>query len=250
MNKKTLSIINAVTLVIMLTVNVISTFGLLGVTPVKDISDKYTNLLVPMGYTFSVIWTVIYAGLLYYTATQLVGKEDKYNIGFLFMISNVLNVLWIVTFTAGLYLFSCLVIVGLFIVLFNINNRITDTNLTKIVFSIYTAWILVASAVNISTTIVSIYNVAFDSLLMKLVSILLLLATTIIILANTNNVTMKITYLFALIGIAVNHIVKFNFAYIDMMIVVGIVIAYVLYTLLFELFTKDSTRGLKQNEAL
>ena len=101
MNKKTLSIINAVTLCIMLAVNVISTFGLLGVTPVKLVSDKFTNLLVPMGYTFSVIWTVIYAGLLYYTAKELVRKEDKYDIYLLFMFTNVLNVLWIVTFTGG-----------------------------------------------------------------------------------------------------------------------------------------------------
>ena len=250
MNKKTLSIINAVTFVLMIAVNVISTFGLLGVTPVKDISDKYTNLLVPMGYTFSVIWTVIYAGLLYYTIKELVGKEDKYNINLLFMITNLFNISWIVTFTSGLYLLSCVAIIGLLITLLNINSRITETNLTKVIFSIYTAWILVASIVNITSFVISLNVFAFDSLMMKIFSIVLLLITTIVILMNRSNMAMKLTYLFSLTGIAINHIVKLNSIYMDMMIIVGIVIVYVLYSLISESFSKDSARRLKQNEAL
>ena len=249
MNKKKMSIIATVTLGLTLVVNVISTFGLLGVTPVKLVSDKFTNLLVPMGYTFSVIWTVIYAGLLYYTAKELVRKEDKYDIYLLFMFTNVLNVLWIVTFTGGLYFLSVLAILGLLVLLYIITSNITDNNLDKIIFSIYTAWILVASVVSITSFIISLDLVAFDSLIMKLVSILMLVATTIVILINRNNMAMKLTYVFALAGIAANHIFKFNFAYPDMMIVVGIVVAYVLYALFNELF-EDSSKEVRPHEAL
>ena len=249
MNKKTWSIISAVVLVITLAINMISTFGLFGVTPVKEISDRFANLLVPMGYTFSVIWTVIYVGLLYYTIKDLAGKEEKYNFNLLFIISNILNVLWIVTFTGGLYFLSVLAILGLLVLLYIITSNITDNNLDKIIFSIYTAWILVASVVSITSFIVSLDLVAFDSLIMKLVSILMLVATTIVILINRNNMAMKLTYVFALAGIAANHIFKFNFAYIDMMIVVGIVVAYVLYALFNELF-EDSSKEVRPHEAL
>ena len=239
MNKRTLSILTTISFILMIVVNLISTFGLFGVTPVKEISDEYTNLLVPMGYTFSVIWTVIYALLLIYTGKELVGKEDKYNINWLFMISNVLNTLWIITFTNGLYLISCITIAGLFVVLYMINSRIKDTNLTKVTFSIYTTWILVASAVNINYYLVSLNFAAFDSVLMKIISVLMIVATTLIVLMNYNNITMKITYIFALTGIAVNHIVALDFAYIDMMIIVGLVIGYTLFTLLSELITNN-----------
>lgn len=247
MNKKTLGIMNAVTFVIMIIVNIISTFGLFGVTPVKNISDEYINLLVPMGYTFSVIWTLIYAGLLYYTIKELVRKEDKYNIYWLYMISNVLNILWIVTFTTRLYLLSSIVIIGLLITLLAIDSRIYDSGLTKIVFSIYTAWILVASTVNLTTYFITLNLFSFDSLLMKIVSVLMIIITTIIILAK-NNITMKITYAFALAGIVANHIVRFNSAYPIMMILVGIVIALVLFTLFTEVLTYR--KGGLQNEAV
>lgn len=249
MNKKTWSIISAVVLVITLAINMISTFGLFGVTPVKEISDRFANLLVPMGYTFSVIWTVIYIGLLYYTIKDLAGKEEKYNFNLLFIISNVLNVLWIVTFTNGMYLMSCFAIVGLFIVLNMINSSIKDMSLTKIIFSIYTTWIAVASTVSITSYLVSLETVAFDSIFMKLISVGLLLGVTIFVLFNKNNIAMKLTYVFALIGIAVNHIIVFNVAYIGMFIIVAAVILFVLYSLLIELL-KDGSKGVRPNEAL
>ena len=247
MNKKTLGIMSAVTFAIMIAVNIVSTFGLFGVTPVKDISDEYTNLLVPMGYTFSVIWTLIYAGLLYYTIKELVRKEDKYNISWLFVISNVLNMLWIITFTAGFYLLSSIIIVGLLITLLVIESSIDDMNLTKIIFSVYTAWILVASVVNITTFIITLNLIAFDSLLMKMISVLMIIGITFLILVK-NNATMKITYAFALAGIVANHIVKFNSAYPIMMILVGIVIAFVLFTLFTEMLS--NSKGGLQNEAV
>lgn len=249
MNKKTLSIVNLVTLILMLVVNSISAFGLFGVTPVKDISDRLTNLLVPMGYTFSVIWTVIYAGLIYYTVKELVRKEDKYNIYSLFMVTNVLNVLWIVTFTLKMYLVSTIVIGLLLIILYSIMLRITDNNLDKIIFSVYTTWILVATAVSIESFIVSLGVTPFDSTLMKLVTIALVAASAILVLFNKNNMAMKITYIFSLIGIAANHIVKFNSAYLDLMVIVAIVTVYVLYSLLYELFS-NSSKEVRHNEAI
>ena len=249
MNKKTLSIIAAVTLGLTLVVNVVSTFGLLGVTPVKDISDKFSNLLVPMGYTFSVIWTLIYVGLIIYTVRDLTRKEDKYNINLLFILTNILNALWIITYTGGWYLLSTLTIIGLFIVLAMITLSIKDMGIEKIIFSVYTTWILVASAVSILGLLVSLNFTAFDSLLMKVVSVLLIATTLIFVLMNRNNIAMKITYVFALAGIAANHIFKFNFAYLDLMIIVGIVVAYVLYALFNELFD-GSSKEVRPHEAL
>ena len=249
MNKKKMSIIATVSLGLTLVVNVISTFGLLGVTPVKDISDKFSNLLVPMGYTFSVIWTLIYVGLIIYTVRDLTRKEDKYNISLLFILSNVLNALWIVTYTGGWYLLSTLTIIGLFIVLAMITLSIKDMSIEKIIFSVYTTWILVASAVSILGLLVSLNFTAFDSLLMKVVSVLLIATTLIFVLMNKNNIAMKLTYIFALAGIAANHIFKFHFAYFDMMIIVGIVVAYVLYALFNELFD-GSSKEVRPHEAL
>ena len=249
MNKKALSIVSLVTFALVLLVNAISAFGLFGVTPVKDISDRLTNLLVPMGYTFSVIWTVIYAGLIYYTVKELVRKEDKYDNGLLFILTNVLNILWIITFTLKMYLISTLIIAALLLALYILTTRIEDNNLDKIIFSVYTAWILVATAVSIESFIVSLGITPFDSAFMKLVTILLTVGTTIVILINKDNLAMKITYIFSLIGILANHVVKFDFAYLDLMVIVAIVAAFVLYSLLYELF-KDNSGEVKHSEAI
>ena len=249
MNKKTLSIVSIVTLGLTLVINAISTFGLLGVTPVKEISDKFSNLLVPMGYTFSVIWTLIYAGLIYYTVKDLTRKEDKYGINLALIASNILNALWIVTYTNGYYLVSTIVIVGLFIVLTNILFSIKDNGIDKIIFSVYTTWILIASCVSILGYLVSLNFVPFDSVLMKVISVLLVVTTLMFVLMNKNNVAMKLTYIFALAGIAANHIFKFNFMYLDLMIIVAIAIVCVLYSMFYELF-KNNSREVKPYEAL
>lgn len=240
MNKRNLNIVSAITFIITLVVNAISTIGLFSVTPVKEISDRFTNLLVPMGYTFSVIWSLIYVGLAYYTIKELVGKEDKYDITALYIITNILNVLWIVTYTAEMYLIATLIIIGLFIVLTNILFSIKDNSFEKVLFSVYTTWILIASAVSIISYLTTLNFVPFDSLLMKVTAVILVVTTLVFVQMNKNNIAMKLTYVFALTGILANHAIKFNFAYIDLMIIVSVVILYVIYSLFLELFKNNS----------
>ena len=235
MNKKKMSIIATVTLGLTLVVNVISTFGLLGVTPVKDISDKYTNLLVPMGYTFSVIWTVIYAGLLYYTIKELVGKEDKYNINSLLIVSNVLNIIWIITFTYNMFLLSCIDIISLLIVLYTINARIYANDITKNIFSAYTSWVLVASIINTTTFLVSLDTTKYNSIAIKVISLVLLIASAIVIQFYSNNATSKITYVFAISGIVANHVIKFNYLYLDLMITAIIIVFVTLFSIMLDI---------------
>ena len=248
MNKKTLSIINAVTFVLMIAVNVISTFGLLGVTPVKDISDRYTNLLVPMGYTFSVIWTVIYAGLLYYTIKELVGKEDKYNINALLIVSNILNILWLVTFTYNMFLLSCIVIISLLIVLYTINDRIYKNDLIKNIFATYTSWVLVASIINTTTFLISLDTTRYNSTAIKVISLVLLVASAIVIQFYANNASSKITYVFAISGIVANHVIKFNYLYLDLMVTAIIIVFITLFSIMLDI--NYNNKSLYKNETV
>lgn len=129
-----------------------------------EISDMYPNYFVPASFTFS-IWGVIYSALFVYiffriraldqTTSQ---RQTKFfiKIDGLFLISNVMNVLWLVSWHFLWMLASVLSMVGLLISLLCIALIMKKQTLPALIpFRIYFGWITIAFIANVTTLIVS-----------------------------------------------------------------------------------------------
>ena len=128
----------------------------------KDLSDRYTSLFTPAAFTFS-IWGVIYLALAAFVVYQalpaqrnnaLVSKVSK-----LFIISCFTNIAWLFAWHYEFVSLSLLVmfgILGTIVAIYrtlNINIRQATWKehlFLHLPFSLYTAWITVATMANIS----------------------------------------------------------------------------------------------------
>lgn len=126
-----------------------------------QVSDLYPSLFTPAGITFS-IWSVIYLMLLGFLTFTWTGREPQTTTKILpwFILSCVLNVAWILVWH---YLYtgvSVVIMVGLLLTLTKIFMIIQDQSIRSrffivIPFTIYFAWICVATIANISAYLVS-----------------------------------------------------------------------------------------------
>lgn len=139
-----------------------------------ELSDKYVNYFVPAGLTFA-IWGVIYGWLMVFLGFQvasffnanLASKVDPIigKIGWLFVISCVLNVAWLLAWHyqyVGLSVLIMLLFLGLLLYLnYKIGTGISKINglekwISHAPFSIYVGWISIATIANITAYLVDI----------------------------------------------------------------------------------------------
>jgi hypothetical protein len=122
-----------------------------------ELSDRFPNLFVPAGVTFS-IWGVIYLLLLLFCVLQFFGSNQTMvaQIGWLFAISCIFNALWIVCWHYGQLPLSLLVMLGLLGTLIFINLRLTGqpNGIIKAAFGIYLGWICIATIANFTALLV------------------------------------------------------------------------------------------------
>jgi len=127
-----------------------------------DISNKYTTFFTPANYAFA-IWGVIYLLLLVFGIYQaLPGQRQNTNtrkVGWLFVLSCVLNCTWIVLFQYDQILPSIIVIIIFLLTLIAIYVRLEigragvstwDRWLIHLPFSVYLGWLSVATIANIA----------------------------------------------------------------------------------------------------
>jgi hypothetical protein len=127
---------------------------------VGSISDKIPSLMTPAGYAFS-IWSLIYASLLGFAFYQLSPsrREDREiaQMELWYIASCLLNSAWIFIWLSKLFFFSLFVIVLLLICLVRIYVSFDGVRATREgasawwliwPFSIYTAWVTVATVIN------------------------------------------------------------------------------------------------------
>ena len=126
------------------------------------ISDRFPSLVTPAGYVFS-IWGVIYLLLGAFVVYQaLPAHRDNprlVRVGYLFVLSCALNVLWLFTWHYLLIPLSLPVMLGLLGTLILIyerlgigQSRVTggETFAVRLAFSVYLGWITVATVTNVS----------------------------------------------------------------------------------------------------
>lgn len=169
-SKKTICVVNAIALAITLVVNYLSNTGIFNGNTMKSVSDQYHNLFTPAGYAFS-IWGLIYLFLIGFVIYSFVilkrEKESRIiaQVGSLFLMTCVLNCLWILAWLYGFTAISVLLMIALLVTLLKIVLR-TKMELTnppfRIValvwwpFSLYSGWISVALIANIAAYLTKI----------------------------------------------------------------------------------------------
>lgn len=155
-NTTTLNILNLIGFILMVTVNVLANALPIAGRTTGEISDFVGNLFVPAGFTFS-IWGIIYLALAFFVFYNFKNvkkwpvSDAVKEIGFLFLISCVINAVWIVCWH-NLYIGTSLVLmIGLLttLILIYLKTRSLDTPMAiNIPFSIYLGWISVATIAN------------------------------------------------------------------------------------------------------
>lgn len=168
--KKSIQMINILSFIAVLVVNGMANALPLGGNTTGELSDLYPNLFVPAGLTFS-IWGVIYLSLavfIVYQARDLLARNKiemswLQSIGWLFMVSCLANIGWLLAWHYRQVLLSLVAMLVLLITLILIYIRLqigiasVDAAFryaVQLPFSLYLGWITVATIANITAVLV------------------------------------------------------------------------------------------------
>lgn len=160
---------NTIAFSAMVIINALANLIPFGGKTTGQVSEAYPNLFTPAGMTFA-IWGVIYLlmGLFILLQWGIIGTKTMYdrfteNVGYLFMVSCILNILWIICWHNDAIGLSTLCIAALLVTLIMIHNRIKDfptetfgESVISAGFGIYYGWIIAATIANISVWLVKI----------------------------------------------------------------------------------------------
>ncbi len=170
MNEKTwkyLPFLNVAAFIAVLAVNVLSNLLPFNGRTAGEISDALPSFFTPAGYTFS-IWSLIYSALLGFIIYQALPSQREKpfvrKIGWLFILSSVLNATWLFVWHYGFYVISVLVMVGFLLTLITIYLRLNigvpdsdlgfaERALVHFPFSLYLGWITVATIANTASVL-------------------------------------------------------------------------------------------------
>lgn len=158
----TRQVVNLLSVILALTVNIIASVLPLNGQNTGEISDRFKVYFVPAGYVFA-IWGVIYLGWIAFTIFQLRPSQKEYprlrRLGYLFALSNVANAAWLFCWHYNLFALSVFVMLTLLALLIAGYLRL-DVNLSSVglaeywsldvLFSVYLGWITVATVANIT----------------------------------------------------------------------------------------------------
>lgn len=189
-----------------------------------EISDANLTLITPAGFTFA-IWGIIYVLLGIFVIFQaLPSNNDKdytKRIGWFFVLSSVLNIVWLFLWQFEYLSLSVIVMFLLLYSLISIYRRL-DVGLFKVdfleklfvhvPFSVYLGWITIASIANVATTLVSLnwdgFGISSEIWAILIVLVALLLA--ILVLITRKDVAYGLVVAWALFGIWIGQSIYQN----------------------------------------
>ncbi|GKV69234.1 hypothetical protein NCCP2716_17320 [Sporosarcina sp. NCCP-2716] len=212
-----------VTYVLMILMNYLANALPLNGRTTGEVSDLYSNLFAPAGYTFA-IWGVIYVLLAFHTVYQLgffrVGersevRETADKTALYFIISSIANALWIVAWHYGKLGISVVLMAVILVCLIFINLRTAKADLSvkekffiRLPFSVYFGWITVATIANVTAFLVKAEWSGFGLSGAAWTVILLLVGTVIGVLTLLKiwSAPYGFTLVWAFIGIYSKHV--------------------------------------------
>lgn len=220
-----LQILNIVAFVAMVLVN-----GLADLVPINgkttgEISDEYPNLFVPASFTF-LIWAIIYGLLLLFCIYQgrtLFESEKKFpgerelivdRIGNRFILSCLLNILWIFAWHYYATFASVLIMLALLATLISIYQKIQSFNHTQqdkwfvyVPFSVYLGWISVATIANVTAYLTKMHwnGWGLSPTVWAWIMISVAIVLGLLMLIKKKNIFFALVIVWALTGIMIKH---------------------------------------------
>lgn len=212
-NKIGLKITNLIFLFLTIFFNFIANYLPLNNLSTGDISAFYQNPFAPAGFTFS-IWGIIYFLLIIFVFYQIFSANDinqSFSTGPYFITASIANISWLLFWHYQLIPSSMTAILILLFSLMQIFKRIEQKNnytlssylALKLPFSIYTAWVTVASLANFMVLLVYFKNDWPHNFLTiaALTAILIGTSVTIKIVDKYNNKAFSLVIIWAYTGI-------------------------------------------------
>jgi hypothetical protein len=192
---------------------------LIGGKSTADISDMHPTLITPAGYVFS-IWGVIYILLGIFVVFQALprekGKDYQNRIGWLFILSSLLNILWLFLWQ---YEYLSLSVVIMFLLLATLIAIYLRLNIGKsavslreklavhLPFSVYLGWITIASIANVAAFLVSEnwdgFGINQETWATLIIIVALLI--TLLVIVTRRDAAYGLVIIWALVGIAVKQ---------------------------------------------
>lgn len=215
---KNRSVFNTIGYLVVIGVNVLAGLGMINGNTTAQISEKYDNLFVPAGFTFS-IWGLIYLALLGFIIYQLwlaftPGRGNSLE-QFMermrgwWLISCMANSCWLFAWHYELLPLAILLMLTLLISLLaiHINFNIAAPGASSAVlwfvyipFSLYLGWICVATVANIAALMV---YCGWDGMSVPVTAILILVACTgtTLLVVKRHNIVVAMVAIWAFYGI-------------------------------------------------
>jgi len=178
-----------------------------------DVSAEFNNPFTPAGFTFS-IWGIIYLLLIIFVVYQFIGNgkiKERFTTGPFLVLASLANISWIFLWHYQYIYLSMFVILLLPISLFPLFKKVSSYKnysaaeyiSIKLPFSIYTAWVTIASLANFMVTLVNFRKSWPDNFLVIAASISLLIGLfiTIKVLQKFRNIPFAVVVLWAYFGI-------------------------------------------------
>jgi len=192
---------------------------ILGGKNTAQISDANPTLITPAGYVFS-IWGVIYILLGIFVVFQALpsqkGKDYQKRIGWLFILSSLLNIAWLFLWQFEYLSLSVVLMFLLLATLIAIYLRLKigksaaslrEKLAVHVPFSVYLGWITIASIANVAVTLVSVnwdgFGINPETWAALIIIIALLI--TLLVIAIRKDVAYGLVIIWALVGIAVKQ---------------------------------------------
>ena len=206
--------LNVILFLAVVTVNALANILPINGQTTGDISNRLDVLFTPAGYVFS-IWSVIYILLAIWLIRQFPIERRNMSVytsvAGLFAISCVLNIAWILCWHYNLFGLSVIIMIALLSSLIGIYVRIKQNNpqfLDLLPFSVYLAWISVATIANISYFLVYI-DWSGWGLSPEIWTIVMMFVATIlarIFLFREQDIYFVLVFIWALVGIGVANL--------------------------------------------
>lgn len=211
---------NIVVFVLTIVVNSLAgSTTIIGGRNTAQVSDANPTLITPAGYVFS-IWGIIYMLLAVFVVYQALpgqqGKDCQKKIGLLFVLSSVVNIVWLFLWQFEYLSLSVVLMFLLLATLISIYLRLGvgkskvalgERLAVHLPFSVYLGWITVASIANVATTLVSLNWDGFGVSPETWAAVVLAVALTItvIMLVTRKDVAYALVIIWALVGIGVRQ---------------------------------------------
>lgn len=252
-------ILVALSFILMVTVNFLANALPINGQNTGEISDSYSNLFAPAGVTF-IIWGVIYILLALYTIYQFgfFQKGDKSSGSALmerispsFILSSLVNTVWIFAWHYNLIAISLVLIAGMLLLLIRINLLIDKENLSnkekffiRLPFSVYFGWLTVATIANATTLLVDIgwNGFGISEVIWTVIILLVGAAIGFATIKLRRDIAYGIVLIWAYGGILLKHLSQDGFAmtYPPVIVTAGICIGIFIVAEFLSIYRKKS----------